>query len=62
MCVLRFYFCIFALNSSLMYNIRSIDAFFFGIPFHLQTVQVHLANCVMLQRRVEELSVALLHM
>jgi hypothetical protein len=24
-------------------------SFFFGIPFYLQTVQVHLANCVMMQ-------------
>jgi hypothetical protein len=40
---------------------RIFDFFLFGIPFYLQSVQVHSANCVMLQRRVEERSVALLH-
>jgi hypothetical protein len=34
---------------------------FYEIPFYLQSVQLQLANCVMLQRRVEERSVALLH-
>jgi hypothetical protein len=28
--------------------------YIFLIPFYLQTVQVHLANCVMLQRRVAD--------
>jgi hypothetical protein len=48
--------------SSLDIFLPSPEGFlFFGIQFYLQAVRVHSANCVKLQRRVEERSVALLH-